>query len=199
MTTRLALLACSACALACVSPVSPVDRARGVAERTVRALERGDAQAAAAQLHYPPSYSASERAEDAAAVATSLSFLLNRFGRPARSEPRRGAASFFEVGAGGGDMPYWQSLSPFRTLDFVYDAWFEHFGPGFLVVRVLVPVSGPAREVQRMGFALPIDPPSKRRIAEATRDLFSLKGRGDLPIEQLLDRIEAAEIAEPAI
>jgi len=200
MIARVGLLTCIAWALACASPPSPLDAARSVADDTARALERGDARAAAARFHYPPSYSDSQREADAAAVAESLALFLARFGHPGQIEPRRQASAFFEVGAGGGDMPYWQSISPLRTLDFAYDVWFANFGPGFLVVRVLVPSEGLPREVQRLGFALPVDPQSKRRVAEVARDLFALKKRPMIPaIEQPLDRIEATQIPEPAI
>lgn len=171
-----------------------------MANRTVQAFERADGNAAAALLHYPPSYSASERADDAAAVADSFSLFLDRFGRPGQIVPTREVPSFFEVGAGGGDMPYWRSISPFRTLDFVYEAWFANFGPGFLVVRVLVPAEGPPREVQRVGFGLPVDPLSKRRVVEVTRALFVLKKAPEIPnLEQFFDLVVPTQIREPSI
>jgi hypothetical protein len=193
---------CFGFALACATPSSPIDAARSVADRTVQAIERGDVAAAAAQLHYPPSYTKSQRSDDAAAVAESLTLFLTRFGRPGQIEPRRDASAFafFEVGAGGGDLPYWQAVSPFRTLDFVYEAWFENFGPGFLVVRVLVPGAGLPREVQRLGFALPVDPLSKRRVVEVMAALFALKNAPQIPdLEQLFDWIHPTEIRQPAI
>ena len=167
--------------VAAVAIPAQADPGRVNATRIVEALSKGDAQTAARALHYPPNYTAKEKAEDIEGVSTSLSFLLKRFGLPknptATDEPR----VFFHLGASGGTVPYWESVSPYKNQMVVYDVDFASFGRGILMVELIALDGGVPQAVKGVEFGLLVNQPNaKKRIVSSFEAL--LKDRGmELP------------------
>lgn len=154
---------------------SRAEAQQSLASRAVDLLERRDTSALAALLHYPPT-AQTERAKDIAAVEKMLQFLLSRFGAPSEVKPwRGGAVSFFEVGVSAGTIEYWQSLSPFETIDNVYSAKFERFGFGIVKIEAFKHAAMTTPQVRTVAFGLLTSrSDAKSLIIQATRDMMAV-------------------------
>jgi hypothetical protein len=108
--------------LACATP-TPQDC--GVADDFATALESGDHKAIAELFHYPPTYSMAQRADDAELVAESWAWLRTQFGAPATTLPHRSSATYYEIVVSGGDVAYWESISPFGGTICLYSTSFS--------------------------------------------------------------------------
>lgn len=133
----------------------------GLVDRVLSLLARGGSRDLAAILHYPESYTADERAKDVSNVATSLDFLLDRFGKPEKLRPVHESASFYEMGVGGGSVHYWASLSLIAEQTLLYSGSFSKLGPGFIKLSV-VRVKGGPPEIRVISFGLPTSSPSAK-------------------------------------
>jgi hypothetical protein len=167
-----------------------------LADRAIKLIEGGSAEDVSELLHYPPTYTEAERKKDSGAVADTIRFLLGRTGRISNPRPWLRPAEFFEVGMGGGDMPYWQSLSPFRTTDYVYSVRYEKLGSGFLKVRAFAHPSIPEPALMSIGIGFPVaDPDSKKLVIALIRGLEEHKGRQAPPnLEEILDQTLKPEV-----
>jgi hypothetical protein len=144
--------------------------------RVVEALSKGDAQTAAQSFHYPPNYSAGEKAEDIAGVSKSLVFLLEQFGLPRNPTETHEPRSFFQVGSSGGNVPYWESISPYESRNVVYDVDFANFGRGVIVVEQ-ISLGGGAQVIKGVEFGLLTDQPnSKKRIMNTFEGMLKHMG-----------------------
>ena len=87
------------------------------------------------RLHYPPTWTKKQVAEDQAGLAKGLALITTDLGRLMDYGAFSGVTVNYEVSVAGGDIPYWDSVSPFRTRDRIYQGVFERFGRGFVVIR----------------------------------------------------------------
>ena len=166
-----------------------------LAERTLALLARGDSTSLAALHHYPPSFSSDERAKDAAGVAGAIEFLLESFGKPERVPPNQTPVEFYVVGAGGGSIPYWASISPFSEETVTYSVRFSKLGPGFIQLSIVRVAGGPA-ELRIIDFGLPkATPDSKSTMASL---MVGVVGRMGLPVTDAV-RKSIAEQLQPVI
>ncbi len=162
--------------LSAPAPPKNADTSSGFVDRALALLTRGDAKALASIHHYPDSYTADERAKDVSDVAKSLDFLFERFGKPHDLRPARENVTFYEMGGGGGTVPYWASLSPFAEQSLTYAAQFPNLGPGYVVLAV-VRVKGGPPEIRAISFGLPSSSPTARStIVSLTADLMKRMG-----------------------
>lgn len=172
---RLAQAAFLMVAVAAVSAQAGPDRVTPT--RIVDALSKGDAQTVARSLHYPPNYTAKEKDEDIAGVSKSLSFLLERFGLPKNPTATHERRVFFHVSSSGGNIPYWESVSPYKNQMVVYDVDFANFGRGVLVVELIALDGGVPQTVRGVEFGLLVDhPDAKKRIVSVTEGLITHMG-----------------------
>ena len=137
---------------------------RRTARSIVRLLSQEDVTNVASQFHYPPSYTHQQKAEDQAHVEMNLRFLLDRFGSVSDVSQLSNPIDFIEVGVSGGILPYWETLSPLQTLDFVYSAVFGHIGAG--VIKVSFFQYGAGWELRGIAFGLPMTTPDALSIME---------------------------------
>jgi hypothetical protein len=159
----------------------PADPGRATATRIAEALSKGDVPTVAQSLHYPPSYTAKEKAEDIAGVSTSLAFLLGRFGLPKNPTVTNQSRVFFHLGTTGGTVPYWESVSPYKNRLFIYDVDFANFGRGVLVVELIALNGGVPKTVRGVEFGLLADQTdAKKRIVNAFEGLLTHMGE-ELP------------------
>jgi hypothetical protein len=153
-----------------------VDTSTGFVESSLALLARADSKALAASHHYPDSYTADERAKDVSDVEKSLNFLFESFGKPQNLRPTHERVTFYEMGAGGGTVPYWASLSPLAEQTLTYTAQFPNLGPGYVVLSV-VRVQGGSPELRAISFGLPLSSPTaKSTILNLTADLMKQMG-----------------------
>jgi hypothetical protein len=127
-------------------------------------LAAGDTARVAARLHYPPSYTTRERAEDEAAVREQLSFLLKRFGRISQVALAKEPSETVDIGVSGGTADYLNSLGTFDYVDVSYSAMFEREGRGMVKVAFL----RTAKEwvPWRISLCLPTSRPDARALSE---------------------------------
>jgi hypothetical protein len=160
------------------------------AERIVQLLVSSDPRAAADHLHYPPSYSKQQRADDVAAMRGNIGVLIDYFGTVSKVHRETGRVLFYEAGGGGGDGPYWQSLSPLDTQHFFYAAEFSKLGPGIVHVVMFRHPTLSAPEVHLIAFGLRVArPDAKQQVVGAMKAM--MRGGGmPLPdnIDELLER-----------
>ena len=135
---------------------------KSISESIVTLLVQGDVKSVASKLHYPISYTSSERTQGESDVKESLAFLLQRFGSVSRVELHTKAIQFYEIGISGDNLKYWESLSPIQTKDFVYKVKFSKLGDGVLKVSVFTTASG--TEVRGIFFGLEPSKPNARGI-----------------------------------
>jgi hypothetical protein len=142
--------------------------------QVVSLLSHGRTERLAKLHHYPAAYSAKELDDDVAAVTKSLSFLLERFGRPLAARRAPAGRSFYNVGGGGGTTLYWESRSPYPIRQLTYEVKFERFGPGFLAVTLVPFGAGGAYEIKQIDFGVPDTRPEARQIAlDVMRDMLA--------------------------
>jgi hypothetical protein len=196
LTMRVCLVATAILLASPIAAGSDLTSAKVLADRAIQLIERGSAEDVAELLHYPPTYTEAERKEDSGAVADSIRFLLGRTGQISNPKPWLKPAEFFEVGAGGGDMPYWQSLSPLRTIDYVYSVQYEKLGSGFLKVRAFKHPSIPKPAIMSIGIGFPVaDPDSKKLVIALIRGLTEHKGHQAPPnLEEILEQTLKPEV-----
>ena len=170
-------------------PVTPPE-AETLANRVIELLANQDAEAVARLMHYPPGYTAKEREDDIAGVRTSINFLLLRFGEVSQVKRENGPIVFFEIGCAGGDLPYWQSLSPLKTLNLIYLARFSNLGVGVIKICIFRHENVSKAEIQSVWFGLPASrADAKSEIASAMKDMMRLKGKPLPPnIDEILDQ-----------
>jgi hypothetical protein len=125
-----------------------------LAERVSQLLLRENLGAAASLMHYPPMYTKEEKLEDVAGVTDSLRFLIGEFGSVSNVSINREWESFFEVGAGGGDPRYWESISPFDSHAVVLRAHFSILGPGLIKIQLVRHPSIEGFAVHSINFGL---------------------------------------------
>ena len=179
---------------------SPADEG-ALALRIAELISRADLSGAAAALHYPPSWSDEQREQDAAAVERSLQFYTEQFGTVSGVTPQLEPILFYEVGAGGGDMPYWQNISPSVVNDYLFSVKFSKLGEGLLKIRAVRHPTVPMPTIQSIGFGLPAAREgAKAKIIEVTKGLLRLKGMQLPPnIDQILnDQLRPVERQEAA-
>lgn len=166
------------------------DKSEDIALRIAHLIADHDTNAAAALLHYPSTYSTQERDHDSEEVAKSLSFLLEEFGDISELSRHLKSAVFFEIGVGGGDIPYWESLSPLNITDYLYSANFAKLGPGFLRIRIFRHPTLPGPAVRSIDFALPaMRGDTKAKLISIMKRFFEFKGQQLPPdIDEILER-----------
>ena len=154
----------SACALAAEPPTNsePIQ----LAQQAVELAEASNTADLAALFHYPPTYSQGEREEDIAGIASLLSFIFSEFGKPAGTRTHTDPASYYEVGLFGSTIPYWESLSPFHTEQFVYSTSFSNAGSGFLIINIFKHNQSEIFEVQSFGVALSETSTAKEKVID---------------------------------
>ena len=111
------------------------DSLKAEADSIIVWLNAGKCATVAAKMHYPPMWSKKQRAEDEKGLAEGLRLITGNLGRLVDYGAFTGVTVNYEVSAAGGDIPYWEKVSPFRTRDRLYQGVFERFGKGFVVVR----------------------------------------------------------------
>jgi hypothetical protein len=175
--------------LSAAEPVAPHE-AETLANRVVELLSKGDPRSVARLMHYPAAYTEKQREKDMTEVETLMSLLLRRFGTPSAAKHEIRPVAFFEMGGGGGDLPYWQSLSPFQTYDVFYSAQFSRLGTGVIKVRVFRHPSVSKPEVQWVGFGLPVTrADAKSQIISMTKEMMRLQGMTLPPnIDEILEQ-----------
>ena len=172
--------------LSAAEPVAP-HQAAMLTNRVIELLSKDDPRSVARLMHYPAAYTEKQREEDVAGVETCMSFLLRRFGTPSAAKRAIRPMAFFEIGGGGGDLPYWQSLSPFETYDIIYSAHFSRLGAGVIKVRVFRHPSGSKPEVQWVGFGLlAARADAKSEMMSMAKEMMRLKG---IPLPPNIDEI----------
>jgi len=113
------------------------------AAETVALLRKGDAAAVAARLHYPPSYTAEQRAADEAAVALMIGIVLEQFGTLMLADPVDAPGPHYQVDITGGDGDYWAATLPGRSIREVgYRAEFSRYESGYVVLSYMEIDSG---------------------------------------------------------
>jgi hypothetical protein len=148
-----------------LSATARADPGQSAASQIVDNLARSDVRAVASSLHYPPTYTAEEREADIASVSKSLRFLLDRFGAPKNLRTTAERHVFFHVGTSGGDVPYWESISPYPNRVVVFQTDFANLGPGFVMVELISLDGGAPRVIKGVEFGLPAETPgSKQQI-----------------------------------
>jgi hypothetical protein len=154
------------------------DHPREIADQIVGLAERPDVLGLTERFHYPPTYTQAERQADSSDLADSLRFLFERLGKPQSPRLRRVPASVYEIGLSGGTVPYWESLSPFKTHTFLYSVQFSKAGPGFLKVDVFRNPAQGRLELQGLSFCLPAAPATKTEVVEI---MVELSAKIELP------------------
>lgn len=151
------------------NPVSEEDLAR----RTMAHLARGEFDAVARLVHVPESYSQERRVEDVEAVAKSLRFLLSRLGAISSVEPLVEQEEFYFVATGGGDVPYWESISPYGRAEFPFAVEFANHGRGMVKPVVFMDGERPGRELVAVELGLPVSSrESKETMVDLSVDMF---------------------------
>jgi hypothetical protein len=150
--------------------------ARELAREAIRLAMVPNPRDLADRLHYPPVYSESERKEDSLGVSESLQFLFERLGTPRDSRLYEEPVFLYEFGVTGGTLPYWESLSPISSIQFVYSVLFSHAGSGFLKFVIFRPSPNSSWEIQAVSFGLPESPAAKVQMIELMLDLSAKKG-----------------------
>jgi hypothetical protein len=171
----------------CAAESAAPHEAETLGNRVVELLSKQDSRSVARLMHYPAAYTRKQREEDMAGVESLISFFLRRFGTPTAVKREQGTVAFFEIGGGGGDLPYWQSLSPFETFDLIYSAQFSKLGAGILKVRIFRHPSVGQPEIQSVGFGLPTTrADAKSEMVSAAKEMMRLKG---MPLPPNIDEI----------
>lgn len=170
------------------TPVASSD-SENLANRVIELLAKQEHQAVAHLMHYPPTYTENHRKEDAEGIGSDISFLLGRFGSPTEVKRENGLMAFFTITVGGGDVPYWQSISPFETYDFIYSVHFSNLGVGEILVRIFRNPKDNKPEIQSLGFGLPVTrPDAKSEVASAIKGMMQRNGIALPPnIDQILE------------
>ena len=160
-----------------------------LANRIASQLAKQDSAAVANSLHYPPSYTASEREQDVADVKKSFEFLFSLFGTVSNVKPHHLPVDSYELTFSGGLLPYWESLSPIDSVDFVYTAHFDKAGPGIIKIILFQHPSFAAPQVWRAGFGLIADRTDAKQFIIQTFQQHSVLMGDPLPPE-LLKQLE---------
>ncbi|UCG52934.1 MAG: hypothetical protein JSW58_05080 [Candidatus Latescibacterota bacterium] len=142
MISVLLVVFCASSVFAQTAPSEAPDSLWVIGDQVMAALGRGDVGSVAEMLHYPSSYSKEEKATDAAGVKDALEFLLTKLGALQGFERFIGDAVWYEVTLSGGDIGYWESLSPLNTVDLAYRGNFGKFGGGMVSVSFFETSSG---------------------------------------------------------
>lgn len=175
--TALVLLLLAAAPMASRADEQSVDAAAKLADRVVAAIAGEDPRSAAALLHYPASYDAKTRAEDVKKVRETIGVLIGYFGRVSGAAHEEQQVTYFEIGGGGGDVPYWKAKSPYTARNIVYRVKFAKAGAGVVRVRTFEDPIAAAPEVESIAFGLRASRPNaKRDIIEATKAVMRQKG-----------------------
>jgi hypothetical protein len=173
------------------SQLGVANEARALAKRAVVLLENDKSRAVASLMHYPPTYSADERAKDINSVGDGLELTLKELGTPTQFRDLHGLALSYEVSESGGNVPYLRSLSPAYAADFFYEVTYSKQGHGFLTVRVMQLNSKSPAEILSVRLGLPAaNPASKTTMIEITGMQLARIG---VPMSQALQQqIEAS-------
>jgi hypothetical protein len=125
-----------------------------------------DFSAVLERIHCPPTYSDQECVDDRSGVVKGLEFLVETLGAPSKySGPSKIPYVAYNIGAFGGDLAYWESISPFNTHEVVYEAEFPHYGSALIRVTLFRPADSDRTEIYEAGVSLPAQNP--RAIREA--------------------------------
>lgn len=165
-------IALAALALGCATAsLTPEQRQRAdSASRLVELLRAARTEEVAASLHYPPFYTAGERARDEADVQRSLDFLLERFGAISRFEALKVNPSTLDLGISGGTPQYLASLGSIQIADIPYAVTCARTGEA--VVRVTFMQTSNGWEPWKISFGFPASRPDARaQIGEIAREL----------------------------
>jgi len=168
------------------SQLGVANEARALAKRAVVLLENDKSRAVASLMHYPPTYSADERAKDINSVGDGLELILKELGTPTQFRDLHGLALSYEVSESGGSIPYLRSLSPAYASDFLYEVTYSKQGHGYLTVRVMQLNSKSPAEILSVRLGLPTaNPASKTTMIEITRMQLARLG---VPMSQALQQ-----------
>ena len=122
-------------------------------------LQRGDASAFAAQMHYPPTYTPEERAKDIKGTGDGIDLALRELGSLSDVHPFSGSSITFDFSTTGGTVPYVASLSPSFSADYNYQVRYHVSGAGYIYLTVVRLTAQSPLEVLRVRFQLPVSDP----------------------------------------
>ena len=123
------------------TPVVP-DSLWAIGDRMMRMIAAGHVDSVVGALHYPPTYSDKQVASDVAALEDALKFLLAELGTFEGFEHFPGEDLCYEIGLSAGDVAYWESLSPLKTVELNYAVKFSKFGRSMVAVSLFETKSG---------------------------------------------------------
>lgn len=171
------LLLAISLAFVVLSTTAKADLAQCAARQIVDSLARSDVRAVASSLHYPPTYTAEERDDDVASVSKLLRFLLDQFGEPGNLRTTAERHVFFRLGTSGGDVPYWESISPYPNRMVVFQVDFAKLGPGFVMVEMISLDGGAPHVVKGVELGLPAEKSgSKEQILQQFEAMLTHMG-----------------------
>lgn len=123
------------------TPAVP-DSLWAIGDHVMRMIAAGHVDSVVGALHYPPSYSDREVASDVAALEDAFTFLLAELGTFEGFEHFPGEALCYDIGLSAGDVAYWESLSPLKTVELKYAVKFSDFGRGIVNISLFETKSG---------------------------------------------------------
>jgi hypothetical protein len=134
-----------------------------IARRVAEGFVAGNFQSALGDLHCPPSYSSSRCAEDRSDVERSLLYLSTELGRPSQFDgPSDVPYLAYNVSVTGGELPYWQAISPFDTQESLYRVEFPKYGTALVRVTLVRLGDTKVPEIYEAGVALPASNPQAK-------------------------------------
>ena len=173
-----------------------------LAARVIALLGDGKFSDVARLHHFPPQYSAKERKQDLEAVERSLRFIFDRSGSPTEVRKLEVTTQFYFLASGGGDVPYWESISPYGRADYPFEVKFKNFGTGMIKPVVFLGGPNPGTELVGIEIGLPVqEPGAKTTIVDLSVDMFKVMGVPTPPnIRDLVEQgINSATVAPASI
>ncbi len=172
-------------------PRSDAMESRVFAEHMLDILQRGDAHAFAAQMHYPPAYTPEERAKDIKDTGDDIEVALREFGSFSDVHPFLGARLCYTFFTTGGTVPYVKSLSPSFSAYYDYQVQYHVSGAGYVRISVMRLTARSPFEVRQVQFELPVsDPRALPEIANVLQRELEHKGIQVTP--EIKKQIEAS-------
>jgi hypothetical protein len=173
---------------------------RALANEALSLLTAAKFDAVADLHHFPPSYTAVEKKADKYSVAQSLAFVFGRAGSISDVRPLIKSGEYYFIAMGGGDVSYWQSISPSARHEYPYLVTFSNFGPA--MVKVVVLAAGPrsGRELVSLQLGLSTSGANaKETLVRLSLDLLrEMKIQTPPNIEDLVTQSMERAVVNPA-